>query len=124
MARKSVAHTGAHPVVKFHTVELNGDLFRLAFDFNAIATAESIAGVNLLQVLDLQGMSALQYRAMFYAALIKAHPDMTLANAGALVTLATMGRITDAMMEAWRASIGLEDEPANPPLPEEKSSAG
>lgn len=114
--RASVAGTAADPLVRFATVELGGETYKLAFDFNAIATAETVAGVNLLQAIDLSGMTANQYRGMFYAALMKAHPEMTLAGAGQLITLPNIKRITDGILQAWRLAMPSPEEHEHPPV--------
>jgi hypothetical protein len=106
MARTSVAETPANPLVQFATLEIDGERFKLAFDFNAIALAESEAGCNLLEGLqNLAGMNAMQLRGLLFAALRKAQPKTTIQAAGALIRLDTLGPITFALCEAYELSM-------------------
>jgi hypothetical protein len=104
---KTVAGTAADPTVRFAKLEMEGETYSLAYDFNAIATAEKLTGVNLLGGLTrwLQDLDAREYRGIFYAALLKAHPAMTVEEAGALIRLDTMPAINDAIVAAYRLSI-------------------
>ena len=91
----------------FATLAIEGEQpLKLAFDFNAIAEAEQLAGCNLLEGLqNLSGMTALQLRGLLFAALRKAQPKMTIQAAGALIRLDTLGPITLALAEAYSLSI-------------------
>lgn len=108
--RPTVAGTAADPLVKYHAIELDGETYKLAFDFNSIATAETLCGANLLQALDLKGLTANQYRGIFYASLMKAHPRMTLEGAGKLVTLPNLDPITEGLFAAWRLAMPAKEE--------------
>lgn len=108
MARKSVAGTGSDPVIEFAALEIDGEQYKLAWDFNAIAEAEKITGANLMHgiaVVMLNGMNAQQFRGLFYAALKLAHPKTTLESAGKLIRIDTMPDIRNALISAWNASL-------------------
>src|SRR5579864_8392167 len=80
--RESVAGTALDPVIEFATLEIDGETYHLAYDFNAIAEAEKLAEANLLHgmaALMFNSTTAVQLRGLFYAGLRKAHPKMTLA---------------------------------------------
>lgn len=105
---KSVAGTPADPLVEFAPLEIDGQTYHLAYDFNAIAEAEKIADCNLLQGIAavlLNGMTAAQLRGLLYAALLKAQPKTTLSQAGALVRIDTMPDIREALLRAYNASL-------------------
>ena len=114
MAKKSVAGTVADPAVRFATLKIGEKEYKLAFDFNAIAEAERVCGVNLLA----GGLtfnpppSANQFRGLFYAALSVADPEVTVEAAGRLITFQSLGPITRALMDAYGVSM---PEPASNP---------
>lgn len=111
--RKSVAGSVADPTLKFAKLKLGGEEYSLCYSFNAIAEAERVAGCNLLIALEgLQNLSAIQLRGLLYAALTKAHPDISIERAGALIGIKSLGPITTALASAY--SLSMED-PANPP---------
>lgn len=117
--RKTVAGTAADPLVEFVTLEIDGESYKLAYDFNAIAEAEKIAECNLLQGIAgvlLNNMTAKQLRGLLYAAMGKAQPKTTLAKAGALCRIDTMPDIRDALLKAYNASLPEEKKIlADPP---------
>lgn len=122
MARATVAGTPADPVVPFAVLEIEGEKFKLAFDFNAIAEAEHYAGCNLLSGLkNLGDLTALQLRGLLYAAMRKAHPKVTIEKAGSLIRLDTIVKITLALGEAYSLSMPKRDET---PTEAEDAAAG
>jgi hypothetical protein len=104
---RTVAGTPANPLVQFATLTIEGEQqYRLAFDFNAIAEAETAAGCNLLSGLqNLSDLTAMQLRGLLYAALRKAQPRLTIQAAGALIRLDTLAPITLALAEAYALSM-------------------
>lgn len=85
------------------------------WDFNALATAEQLSGVNLFTtVLSFQGISTLQYRGLLFAALQKHHPKMTLEDCGRMCRPDTLRVITNALLVAWTDAqpADVEDTPA------------
>ena len=115
MAKRTVAGTGADPVIQFANLELDGATYPLAYSFDAIAEAENIAGCNLLTGLEnLQNLTALQLRGLLYAAMIVADPEITLKRAASLIRLDTITKVTNAMAEAYRLSM-----PDNKQVPRE-----
>ena len=108
---------GSDPTLPSVPLELHGKKFHLAFDFNAIATAESLTGLNLLGKMDLQNLNAVQYRALLYSTLLKKHPEITLDEVGAMINLATLPAITVALVHAWTGSQPevIEQDKPNPP---------
>ena len=118
--RNAVAGTASDPVVEFAKVEIDGETYRLAYDFNAIAEAEKLADANLLHgIAGLlgKGANAAQIRGLLYAALRKAHPKLTLAQAGALIRIDTIPDIYDAIEAAYRLSLPEAKKHLLGPLP-------
>src|SRR4051794_34806267 len=113
MPKRSVAGPSFDPTIQFATLTIDGEDFKLAYDFNAISTAEHSAGCNLLQGLgSLTDLSAVQLRGLLYAALLVAHPDMTIHKAGRLIRFDTMPSVISVLGQAYSLS-----------LPEKKSNA-
>jgi hypothetical protein len=114
MAKRSVAGSALDPTIQFARLEIDGLSYKLAWSFNAIAEAESVAGCNLLSGLEnLSALSALQFRGLFYAALSVAQPAMSIEKAGRLVRLDTKGPIANALAEAYQLS--MPDKEQDPP---------
>lgn len=116
MFRKSVAGTPADPTAHFATLEIDGQAYSLIYDFNAIAEAEAlIPDCNLLHGIAAvyrNTWNARQLRGLFYAALQRAHPQISLTGAGSLIGIDTMPEIRDALLAAYAASL---PEAKNPP---------
>lgn len=112
--RRLVSKTGANPTVEFSTLLLDGEKYKLVYNFNAIAEAEENAGCNLLGGLEnLQNLTAIQLRGLLYAALGVAHPEITVTDAGRMIRLNTIAPITEALAEAYRLSMP-EAKTSNP----------
>jgi hypothetical protein len=105
MARKTVAGTASDPTIDYVKLSLNGKDYRLAFDFNSLAVAEQETGMDMLRAVRFENLSVLQYRALLYAALLKAQPTITITDAGNLCTMANLGKITDGILSAYGISM-------------------
>jgi len=102
MSRTKVANTKNDPTVPFVPFKD----YRLVYSFNALALAEKATGLNMFQGLNLQALNALQLRAMLWASLLKAQPDMTLEDAGDLLTNPVdCNLVLAAIADAWTASM-------------------
>lgn len=126
MAGKTVAGTAADPTIKYAKLVVDGKTYSLAYDFNAIAFAESVSpGSNLLEGLrNLRNLTAMQLRGLLHAALLKAHPRMTLNQAGELLRLDTLDTVCDRIAQAYLLSIEKPADPSQPePRPVEEASA-
>jgi len=114
MAR-TVAGSRKDPTIQFATLTLDGQEYKLAYSFNAIAEAENRAGCNLLSGLqDLRDLNAQQLRGLLYAALSVAHPKITVEEAGDMIRLTTITTITDALAAAYILSLP-EKKKSDPP---------
>jgi len=135
--RETAASTTSDPVVDFAALKIDGETYRLAYDFNAIADAEKLADANLLHgIAGLlgKGANAAQIRGLLYAALRKAHPKLTLPQVGSLIRIDTIPDIYGAIEAAYRLSLpeakkhlldplpGGSDR-SSPPLPIESSGS-
>lgn len=123
MSKKTkIAGNPAHdPTLPDVSIELGGHTYHLAFTYGALALAErklSEAGqkVNLLEALDLRSIGAERLPVVLYASLITGHPDITFAEASALITMRNYADIFAKVVEAFVASMSepkVEDT-ANP----------
>lgn len=109
--KKTVAGTAADPTINFTEVEIDGNTYHLAFDFNSIATAEAATGLNLLQTFAIGRLSASELRAVFYACAMKAHPELTLEDVGSLMRPTNLAKIIKFTVAAWTGSMPQEQDP-------------
>lgn len=112
MSIKSISGTALEPVYNFHELTLDEKTYKLAFSYNAIAKAESVAKVNLMNSLHLSDLDVNQFRATLYAALSVAHPKMTIEQAGELIKIDTFSEIRSALLQAWSKS--MRENPLEP----------
>ena len=106
----------ADPTVRYAKLTLAGETYWLAFDFNGLAVAEEITGLNLLQALrTLVNLSVSQTRGLLYAALLKRQPKTRLLDVGNMMTFEALPQITQALSEALTNAMPEQTE--NPPEP-------
>jgi hypothetical protein len=118
---------GSDPTLPKVSITVGGKVYFLAFDFNSIAKAEELTGLNLLKSLDFTDLSITTYRALLFSALLKGNPDITLEEVGDMITVKNMTEVTLALVEAWTGSkpdVVEEVKPVvNPPIePSENES--
>ena len=102
------------PTIPYVTLTLRGKDYRLAYSFNALAKAEAATGLNMFQGLNLQALNLVQLRAMLWASLLKAQPDITLDEAGDLIASpAHCNLALTAIADAWSASMPKPDADPN-----------
>lgn len=127
------------PTVKFYTLTIDGEDYKLAYSFNAIADAETVirkvtgTDCNLLgglaaiwnDMANPQRPGASILRGLFYAALSVADPSMTLDRAGDLMQIPDISTISDAIRLAYAMSLPepKEDTKKNEVAPEVESEA-
>jgi hypothetical protein len=129
MAKRHVAGTAADPTIRFATLELEGQTYKLAYSFNAVAEAELVAKCNLLSGLEnLHELSAIQLRGLLYAALSVAQPEITLSQAGEMIhpfttpaRAETITPISRALAEAYGLSMPEKKEDPPEAAPPAKS---
>jgi hypothetical protein len=85
---------------------IDGVEYTLEYDFNRICDAEEAAGTNLLIALErLLKLSAKQLRGLLFAAMERDGARLTLAEVGKLIRIDTVGTLTSALADAYRASL-------------------
>ncbi|MGC1783480.1 MAG: hypothetical protein WA708_13235, partial [Acidobacteriaceae bacterium] len=97
------------PTLPKVSLELGGETWHLCYDYAALAIAErklARAGqfVNMLKAVNLSLLGADRLPYMFFAGLVRSHPEITFAQASALVTMDTMDRVYEAVVDAYLAS--------------------
>jgi hypothetical protein len=65
----------------------------------------------MLRALQLQDLTASQFRAVFYAGLLVAHPDITLEEVGNLISIGDLPDITTAIGASWTESLAKKTTP-------------
>jgi hypothetical protein len=93
------------PKVKLTVDEVD---YWLVYDFNAMAEAETLTGLNLLQCLSFQSLNATKVRGLLYAALLRLQPDTSLEDAGNLLGSTDSGVVMKAIGQAY---LGSQPEP-------------
>ncbi len=117
-----VAGTPADPTVRYTELKLNGKTYQLTYDFESIAQAEETTGIELLVGVDWRKINARRIRAMLYASMVKAQPDITLKEIGKLITVLNLPNIESALVDCWMNSTPeKEEETENPPKPDDPS---
>jgi hypothetical protein len=109
------------------SIYLGGKDYHLLFNFAALETAEvglAKAGIHLsmLLLVDMRGLGAQRLPFLFFAALVTKHPEITFAEAKALITLRTALPIHNAVCDAYNAGMvdpaaAKEKEPDPTPEP-------
>lgn len=117
MPEKTVAGTPADPTARFTRLELNGKSYSLVYDFDSIATAEDLTGLELLVGVNWAKINARRLRGMLYASLLKAHPEITLKDVAKLITPGNLPKIEKALVECWIASTPEREEESQNPQP-------
>lgn len=104
---------GLDPALPDVPVILGGVERKLCFDYNAIVLAEKATGVNLLKGM-VADLSATTLRGLLWAALHRDYPDMTIEEAGALITPRNVPAIHYALNQAWFHSVHGEGDKKSP----------
>ena len=108
------------PTLPKVSLELAGETWQLCFDYAALAIAEQklrAAGhdVNMLIAMNMRELGAVKLPAVFFAGLVRHHPEITWEKAESLLTLETYETIYCAVVQAYIASC--------PSLKEKKKDA-
>jgi hypothetical protein len=123
MATKSKQKpTADNPTIKYATVTIDGEQYKLAYNFRSIRTAEQLTGVNLLQGLsNLTGLNAAQFHGLLYAAMLPAQPEITLEQVDDLIRLDTMATLEIGIADAYMNSMpkAQPEDGENPKQPTE-----
>lgn len=90
-------------------LEIGGQKRKLAFDFNAICTVNSLTNINLLEA-SVGTVDAPSIRALLYASLLHDDSSLTLEQVGSWITMRNIGNVRQAIIAAWFASIELDED--------------
>lgn len=89
----------ANPVKGEVAFEVEGQTYKLVLDFNALCEVEEVLGAGGM---DLARPKAI--RAIFWAALLRHHPDVTVQDAGDLIGALGLERAGEVVAEAMNRS--------------------
>ena len=101
---------------KYTALELGGKTHKLIYDFESIVKAEEATGLALLVGVDWSNVSVTRIRAMLYASMLQAQPEITLQEITPLINFANILKIERALVQAWR---GPQEPTAEAPKEEE-----
>jgi hypothetical protein len=102
-------------------VEIDGETYTLVFDINAMADLESVHGGNAFDHIDglIRGdVTAGLLRALMWAQLQEKHKDLSLRDAGVLVSKtpeAALSAVIAAVQKAMPTAEEAGEAPENPP---------
>ena len=113
MESKSVAGTADDPTVKFASLTIDEQEYKLVWSMNALAKAERLTGINLLKGIrsNLLNPSAEELRGLLYAAMSIAQPKLTLDDVGNLIRPDTWDIAIVALIEAYTLSMPSKKSP-------------
>lgn len=118
MNNETVAGTPADPTARYTTLKLGRQTFHLCFDFDAVAKAEQMTGMELLFGVDWSKISAPRMRAMLCACMLKAHPETKPEDLTQYIVHKNLFAIQEALVEAWVNSTPDAHEQESPQQPE------
>jgi hypothetical protein len=107
MANTVAGVPGADPTLPKVPIELNGTTYHLAFDFNSLAMAEKVTGINPMA--DEFQFSPLMVRGLLWASLLPGNPGLTLEQVGSWIRWNDRARLCAAIVEALRGSQAEPD---------------
>lgn len=90
--------------MRFTELQIDGETYKLVWDFNALCEAEGMTGCSLLSL-----STSTQMRGAFYASLRTYHSQVDLAGAGRLIGIAGVARVMEALGAAFELSTGKKE---------------
>lgn len=117
-----IANTTADPTLEFTELKIGKKIYKLIFDFRALARVEAQTGMSLMLGVHWQSLKLNELHGMLLGTLLKAHPETTAADVSALLNGPRRIRLaTDALMVAWAKAYErdeAEEKEENPPEPQ------
>lgn len=112
----------ANPKDTSVSINLGGKEYKMGYDFNALAELEDKLGRSMLEAGAMNFKSVKEIRYFVWASLLKDSPNITVQEAGALITPGNMAEVTKKLVEAQGSSIpdpeeskeGADPTPASP----------
>ncbi len=108
-----------NPTAPTVALTIDGETYKLFFSLDVIAEAEEITDKPLITGLnrkDFQSPRVSLIRALFWASLRVHHPEVTLEQVKALITVRNLGEVWEKVLDAWVACMkGPDEDGANPP---------
>lgn len=129
MKKRTIAGTAADPTLPKTPITIKGKTYDLCFTFGALAEAETSINVELARkgsdervnmLMQFPIVNLANTRACFAAALRTFHPEISFADAIAMVTPGTIFTVAEIIQAAWNAAVKDDEAPAaDPPQPGE-----
>jgi hypothetical protein len=108
MSTRKVAPATEDPTIEKVPVKIGKQTYYLVFDLESLAAAESHfrqQGVEVNLLAALPGSSLSQVRTLFPCALHRCHPEISFADAQAMITMPVLYVVAAAIGAAWQASL-------------------
>lgn len=120
--KKAAPKLSIDPTLPFTEITIGGAVYRMCFDYEALAQAEtrlSAMGHDVNLNLCLPRLNFASTRVLFAASLLAYQPNTDFVAAKALVTRDTLVPILEKMLAAWSQSMPEPDANADPlqPIP-------
>ncbi|KKM90808.1 hypothetical protein LCGC14_1234800 [marine sediment metagenome] len=103
---------------RFTVIEIGGRVWRLLFDFNAMARMEEAINHDVLNVRFWRNFGARDARAMLWASMLHEEPELTIEQVGSMVTMKNLAMVVKACHAAWTnamAEMGEADGAGSDP---------
>lgn len=92
-----------------------GEVRHLLFDLNALAELEDAYGGHVTALNEVQTGSFKAIRATLWAGLLHEDPDLTIKEAGAMVSMGGMETISNAIVDAFGVAVPTAPAPEQNP---------
>jgi hypothetical protein len=111
---KTAANTAIDPTVRWTKLHIGDKDYKLAYDFDALAKAEALTGLNLLSAAAFHGVTATELAGLLFSAVLKAQPDTTFAEIKSLMKPENLPVIMTAVVDTWNDSMPDPDHSKDP----------
>ncbi len=100
---------------RFTTIEIGGRVWRLLFDFNAMARMEEAINHDVLNVRFWRNFGARDARAMLWASMLHEEPELTIEQVGSFINMKNLAMVIKTLHGTWtRAMAEIQEEDADP----------
>ncbi|KKM71087.1 hypothetical protein LCGC14_1434260, partial [marine sediment metagenome] len=98
---------------RFTTIEIGGRVWRLLFDFNAMARMEEAINHDVLNVRFWRNFGARDARAMLWASMLHEEPELTIEQVGSFINMKNLAMVIKTLHGTWtRAMAEIQEEDA------------
>lgn len=110
------------------TFEVEGKPYKLCFSANALCEMESALNLGINEISErmskVEKLRMTTVRAVFWAGLTDNHPDVSIKDAGLLISAISMARVVELIGEAFSLAFPEASGDARPQTPDRKDGIG